>query len=456
MSFDPSHTDESRFKAWLRRRFPDRLIYIRTEGNSRTITLTTTRQVVFACMVTAVVGWTAYSTGMQYAHETIIASKRQQVAAVKDARDQVLAEVVSYRAKVDALTQELEGSQTDLAKLVERRAEIEEQIAVTDKKLLGGKNSKSAMVKLQATYDDLQNQLAKVNADAGNMQRKHARLSSELAEIGSRLQDLTKKNGVDKELLDLNQAIIERDFAQAERDELLAQNKLLGERLLQIQSAQKQIFDQVSDLASDGISKIERTLRKTGVDVEELLSKHEALSSGGPFIPAEFPDLGRDDLNRTIRDLSTQIARWDRLAAMMDVLPLGYPVTNPRITSGYGNRRDPFTGALALHSGIDFRGQKGEFAYSTAPGVVKYAKMRGNYGIVVDVDHGMGFVTRFAHLDKALVKVGDEVQVGTRVGLIGNTGRSTGRHLHYEIRYKNQPRNPKEMIRVKRYVQKID
>ncbi len=456
VSFDPSHTDESRLGAWLRKRFPERLIYIRTEGNSRTITLSTTRQVIFAGMITTAIGWTAYSTGMQYAHETIIASKRQQVAEVRDARDKVLAEVISYRDKVDDLTEELKASEADLANLLAERAATEEKLAKIEQDLAAKKLSKRSKSKLDAEYDELQNLLARINSDAGYEQQKRARLSSELVDIGERLNHLTKNNSVNKGLLDLNQAILERDFAKAERDELQQQNKLLTERLLEIQSAQKEIFDQVSILAGDGISEIERTLQKTGVDVEELLNKHEEQHRGGPYIPAEFPDLGRDDLNREIRDLSVQIARWDRLSSLMEVLPLGYPLDNPRVTSGYGHRRDPFTGKLGFHSGIDFRGYKGAFAYSTAPGVVTYAKMRGNYGITVDVDHGMGFVTRFAHLDEAMVKVGQKVEVGTKLGLIGNTGRSTGRHLHYEIRYENRPRNPKEMIRAKRYVQKID
>jgi len=453
VSFYPDKSKDSGLRAWLKKRFPERMIYIRTGGESRTIEISTGRQVAFVCVVMCALSWMAYSTGMQYAHETILANKRAQVVAANNARDSVLAEVASYRTKVNELTAELELNQKNSVASAKRRVVLLDEIKTLGKRLETEKLVKSTRSKLQQQHDDLQNQLGALDLQSAKDKRQHAQLSYELAEIGKRLQYITEQSSPDRDTIELHEAVLQRDFAITERDALLAENKKLSERLLEIQNAQKQIFDQVSALANDGVSQIEETLKKAGLNVDELLRKHESSSRGGPYIPVSFPNLGREDLNDDLKSVSADIERWDRLANLMDVLPLGYPVKKPRVTSGYGYRRDPFKGTLALHSGIDFRGQKGDLAYATAPGTVISAKRRGNYGITVDVDHGMGFVTRYAHLDKALVKAGDEVQIGSKVGLVGNTGRSTGRHLHYEIRYNGKPRNPKSMVRVKRYVQ---
>jgi len=453
VSFDPTHSNESRINSWLRKRFPERLIYIRTEGSSRTLKLTTYRQVFLATAMTLAMGWTVYTTGMQYAHEMILASKKEQVELAENSRDTVLAEVVSYRSKVDEITANLKSSYTAAAKYTIQQSEIKDKINALENKLKTSNLSSASKRKIRKQIEASQKKLSRIKIAAESVENKRSLLANELSEVGARLRKITLNSDVDEDLMELHNAILQRDFAISERDTLVAQNKKLSNRLLQIQDAQKEIFDQVSSLSENGISEIEKTLKKTGLNVDKLLTEKQS-SRGGPFIPAKFPDLGRDDLNAAMEGLSNKIARWDRLAGLMETLPLGYPIDKPRITSGFGYRRDPFTGTLALHSGIDFRGKKGDIAHATAPGIVKYARMRGNYGIVVDVDHGMGFVTRYAHLDKALVKVGDEVVVGSDLGLVGNTGRSTGRHLHYEVRYNNVPRNPKELIRVKRYVQK--
>jgi len=210
----------------------------------------------------------------------------------------------------------------------------------------------------------------------------------------------------------------------------------------------------VSGLADDGITQIERSLRKTGINLEDLLGQEAVSNRGGPFVPAELPDLGREDLNRAMQELNDRLDRWEGLNYLMSALPLGFPVDNPRITSGFGYRRDPFTGEPAMHPGVDFQGQKGETAHATAPGIVVSAGYNGNYGLCVEIDHGLGFTTRYAHLASTTLKVGDEVKQGTQVGTIGSSGRSTGIHVHYEVRYKGQPYNPKEFVRVRRYVQK--
>lgn len=453
MTFDPSHPKDSRLMAFLRRRFPERMIYIRTGGNSRTMTLSTAKQVLMTTVVVGAVGWTVYASGMQIAHQSILSLKSDQVAAARAAHDEVLAELVSYREKVAALTGDLQNSYARANELAMQGVEVQKEIVAVERRMSAVGRTDALKQKDQAQLESLEQKYAGIETGRQQVERERDRLRRQLADMDRRMERLAAKGQVESDVLDLRQAVLQRDLAASQRDNLVSENKRLSERLERIQSAQKQLFEQVASLADGGISQIEKTLKKTGLNVDELLGKQEA-NRGGPFVPADLPDLGREDLNGAMRSLSEQIDRWDGLARLMENLPLGYPVKTPRVTSGFGYRRDPFTGDLAEHSGIDFRGEKGDLALATAPGTVVYVGDRGNYGLSVDIDHGMGLVTRFAHLEEALVKVGDELQVGSTVALIGNSGRSTGRHLHYEVRYNGQPYNPKELIRVKRYVQK--
>jgi murein DD-endopeptidase MepM/ murein hydrolase activator NlpD len=141
----------------------------------------------------------------------------------------------------------------------------------------------------------------------------------------------------------------------------------------------------------------------------------------------------------------------DRAAALRDIangLPIGMPVAEDyRLSSGFGTRTDPFTGRIARHHGLDFAAGHGTPILATAPGRVVRAGWRGAYGYMVEVEHEFGLTTRYAHLSAVLVEEGDEVEYGDDVGLMGSTGRSSGPHLHYEVRVEGDPQNPIRYIR---------
>ena len=126
---------------------------------------------------------------------------------------------------------------------------------------------------------------------------------------------------------------------------------------------------------------------------------------------------------------------------------MGAPLEKPHITSHFGMRKDPFTGKNKEHKGSDFSGKIGTELYAVAPGRVISAGERSGYGTTVEIDHGLGFTTLYAHLSKVLVSRGDWIRPGTIVGLGGSSGRSTGPHLHYEIRYKGTPFNPTNFVK---------
>ncbi len=133
-------------------------------------------------------------------------------------------------------------------------------------------------------------------------------------------------------------------------------------------------------------------------------------------------------------------------------MPLSLPVDHYRTTSRFGTRIDPVNKKRSMHDGLDMAGAVNTSVYAPAPGTVVYSGVKGGYGKFVEIDHGYGIVTRYAHLNKNLVEVGDIVDHRQRIALLGNSGRSTGPHLHYEVRFDGRPMDPLKFIKAGRYV----
>jgi murein DD-endopeptidase MepM/ murein hydrolase activator NlpD len=140
------------------------------------------------------------------------------------------------------------------------------------------------------------------------------------------------------------------------------------------------------------------------------------------------------------------IERLSALQTLARSLPLASPLDHFNLTSGYGKRRDPFTRGWAFHAGLDFSAAAGSKILATAPGLVVHAGPAGPYGKMVEIDHGMGVVTRYGHMKATSVAVGDEVQFRQEIGVIGNTGRSTSLHLHYEVRIDDVTHDPARFL----------
>lgn len=157
-----------------------------------------------------------------------------------------------------------------------------------------------------------------------------------------------------------------------------------------------------------------------------------------------------DDLARTIDDREQQLQVIESLLGSRkiqdDVFIAGRPIKKGWLSSKYGKRTDPFTGRIAWHEGVDFAGKDGSDVIAVAAGVVTWAGPRYGYGLLVEIDHGDGYTTRYAHNKKALVKPGDIVSKGQVLSLMGSSGRSTGPHVHYEVRHRGRSMDPAKFI----------
>ena len=205
-----------------------------------------------------------------------------------------------------------------------------------------------------------------------------------------------------------------------------------------MESQQQQVIDALGAKVAGRADRLATILARLGYKP----GKSAANNVGGPFVPLSG-NLDPDDrFDAELGTLASDLDRLGRIRAATQRLPLARPVVSAEITSGFGPRNDPFLGRPAMHTGVDFRAQRGAPARAVAAGTVVAAGWDGGYGNMVDVDLGNGIVTRYGHLSAIDVVVGDHVEPGAKVGRIGSTGRSTGPHLHYEIRINGQAVNP--------------
>ena len=209
----------------------------------------------------------------------------------------------------------------------------------------------------------------------------------------------------------------------------------------EIEARQLALVDRLTRFADARASRTEQALRKLGLDPRNVVGTGRPEAMGGPLLRyATAPGGGMDP---RFERLGLSLARMNALDRGLESVPQVRPATHAAITSGFGYRRDPFTGGAAMHAGLDFAGPVGAPIYAAAKGRVSFVETKGAYGNVVEISHGNGLVTRYAHMSRFAAKVGQQVVAGEVIGAIGNSGRSTGPHLHFEVRNNDRPMNPR-------------
>lgn len=206
-------------------------------------------------------------------------------------------------------------------------------------------------------------------------------------------------------------------------DDLLSQT---NSQVAAFQAEKEALVDETLAEFNERNQQIENIMKSLGVRISQ---RKPLPNSGGPYLPSSQSDT--EDL----------LLRTDKNLDILRHTPLGRPLPG-MISSPFGNREDPITGERAFHSGVDMQARRGEKIKATADGIVIEARYDGDYGNRVEVRHGNGFTTVYAHLQSFKVKVGDRVKRGQVIGLVGSTGRSTGAHLHYELCLNGKAINP--------------
>jgi murein DD-endopeptidase MepM/ murein hydrolase activator NlpD len=213
-----------------------------------------------------------------------------------------------------------------------------------------------------------------------------------------------------------------------------------------VEQRQAATLSAIEDNYESKARRIRGVLSELGVDVGKAAPAEKAGGVGGPFVPARLAK-DANNFEHQLHRIHVARAQITRLARTISTVPVRRPVDDVDPSSGFGVRPDPFTGAPAMHTGLDLHGETGTPVRATAEGTVTSAGWSGGYGRVVDIDHGNGLSTRYAHLSSIDVRQGQTVRAGQIVGKIGSTGRSTGPHLHYETRVKGDPVDPQKFLR---------
>lgn len=237
-------------------------------------------------------------------------------------------------------------------------------------------------------------------------------------------------------------------LASAQNDEQQKQEAYMRESLDTMAVRLGQMQAQLLRLDSLG----GRLAKLTGMKPQEF-DFNKAPAQGGPYIPVSQRDVSLHSMNEQMTGLADLLSdRSDKLAAletllMQDrlskkMLPSSAPVKEGFYSSNFGWRIDPFTGKNAMHEGVDFMVPLGTSIAAAAGGIVVYADVHPQYGNMIEIDHGNDIITRYAHASKLLVKVGQVIKRGQEIAKVGSTGRSTGNHLHFEVRYKGMAQNP--------------
>lgn len=391
---------------------------------------------------------------------TLVARARARLKERAESLEIRLASVTERKQRVEGENADLSGALTTTTEerdgLLEQRSELTARLESLTERLTALDATRQD---LESRNSDLTFSLESSRAETAALISERNGLQEQLAALDSELQ-LTRAEqdafqddmrGVARSLQEIT-----GDAAQlaAARRPLRAQIDGLVAELTNQQAAEEMVLQRATERAASSVQEIEKIVAMTGLTVDKVLVRAQRgeFGQGGPFIAASAEIPADEELGETMLTLDSSMSRWVALKEVLRALPLSLPVDYYHLTSDYGPRTDPVNKRRSMHHGLDMAGWMKSSIWSAAPGTVVYSGKKGRYGNVVEIDHGFGIRTRYAHLHKNLVEVGDVVGHRQRIALLGSSGRSTGPHLHYEVLFDGKPLDPMNFIKAGRYV----
>jgi murein DD-endopeptidase MepM/ murein hydrolase activator NlpD len=361
-------------------------------------------------------------------------------------RDQIIKTRSKLRERMAQLEEMLIKSRTDGAYLERRVAELNTTLA----------QNRVDKDRVASDRDGLKSRVNGLESGIKGANKRAKLAEVDLQMVLSKLEQTTGTSGGSAsrsdmaDSIDLDNDAVPNDGATAD---LRRRTVALLQRLDDLHAAQGNVLDRLGERTVKNIEEAETLIAMTGLELDQVMARatRNVPGQGGPL----FEVAGSEELNGlpgSVSVIDNQLTRWAALRALLKRVPLISPVDFYHMASAYGLRSDPFNNKKAMHYGVDLAGWGGAPVYATAPGKVLFAGRKGRYGKLVEIDHGYGIRTRYAHLQKVLVQRGEEVGHRHEIGLLGSTGRSTGPHVHYEVRFDGKPLNPDKFIKAGRYV----
>jgi murein DD-endopeptidase MepM/ murein hydrolase activator NlpD len=457
------------------RLFPERQILVRAEGRVSYIMLSRRAQLAMAFGGVAAIALVAYglmghpprgaaqSATLAAALQAQVEALQRQLGAANARQvNDAAAEIAQSKAAVDEAQARIQALEEARDRATAQETELQRQLAQAQE---AASSRSQNMAQLNRTLDANRGELRQSDAQRQALQARVHQLETELESANVRTNQA--KADLASNERKLQQLAAEHDKTLSERDRLQARLSELQGRGSALAPAapsaadgaatapaapQRSTADRPSDQRSEnapapgGSGEIEQVLASTGVDVEKLLGRLNSvpLGEGGPYIALDKKRLAHPD------------ARSEELQKILKTLPLAPPLTHYNLGSGFGSRVDPLNRRQAFHTGLDLEAPYRSAVYSTAPGTVIFTGVKDNYGKVVEIDHGHGIVTRYAHLHRFLVVRGQKVAAHFQVGELGSTGRSTGPHLHYEVLVNGTAQDPEKFLQAGKNVVQAD
>lgn len=285
--------------------------------------------------------------------------------------------------------------------------------------------------------------LSQKQATVQSAEERVANYRSSIDEVTKDLQQRQAMlESLNEQYLD-DETIGESTAAQAAEDKTVKKVSALvpeAAGLAQIEARQIRFAEKLTNFAEARTREVEAAIRQFGLN-PATLARQASAGQGGPFIPF-FGSEKKQVRDPRFTRLAASLDKMDAMERALAAIPTAMPAAVMMMSSGFGYRHDPFTGAGAMHSGLDFRGPIGTPILAAAEGKITFAGVRSGYGNCVEITHANGLVTRYAHLSGFNVSLGQRVKRGIQIAQMGSTGRSTGSHLHFEVRLNGQAINP--------------
>lgn len=423
----------------LDRHFPEQRLFLRSEEGTRFITLSPLTQLIGWTGSAAFVAWAIIATAVllmdsigsgtlrdQARREQNLYEQRLQTLA--DERDARAAEAAAAQGRFALAMDQISRMQSELLASEDRRKELETGINVIQ----------GTLRRTMGERDDARESMETILANADGAVTG----AGASPEDGAAVAFLTAA-------LEATAAERDKALASAEQAEDYAENLMFEQRLRDERN--DQIFRQLEDAVTVSMEPLDRMFEAAGQSPDAILDavRRGYSGQGGPMMPLILSTKGEEPDADTLRAnaILGELDRMNLYRIAAEKLPFGMPVkASFRYTSGFGLRWG------RLHAGVDMAGPSGTPIYAPADGVVIHAGWQSGYGRLIKIRHDFGIETRYGHLSKISVNVGDRVSLGERIGDMGNTGRSTGPHLHYEVRVGGKPIDPMTYIKAGRNV----
>lgn len=431
--------------ALLEKYFPERRVFLKSDTDTRFIRLRPATQLTAYAGLSLLVAWSIVATAILLMDSIGSGNFREQAK-----RDQA-----TYQERLNILSRERDQRAEEALAAQARFNAALAQVSVMQSELLA---SETRRRELETGIEVIQTTLRDTMKERDAARRALDKLKQETGEESSALA-AAQTAPVEMEFMAaaLEGTAAERDRIEADaRDALERRDELVREiRLMQEQN--DQIFRQIEEAMMISVEPLDKMFRAAGLPPDRILEqvRRGYSGQGGPMTPISFSTRGEEPTADSLRanKILNQLDQLNLYRIAAEKAPFALPVKAAvRYTSAYGYRRDPKTGGRRFHKGDDFAGPLGTDVLATADGVVKFAGWQSGYGKLVIIQHDFGIQTYYAHNTRLLVKKGQRVSRGDHISDMGSTGRSTGSHLHYEIRVNGEPVNPMTYLKAARNV----